>query len=70
MQLDINGHETTIKTREVMEFRIHSDGALGKIYKVEKPYVLWIKTDPWNSEMHQFATQKEAAEFLGSLNLE
>ena len=68
--MDINGHEDTIKSREVMEFKIKNSqfGLSGKIYKVEKPYVLWVKTDPWNSELHQFATQKEAMELLEQIS--
>ena len=69
MQMNINGHETAIKTKEIMDFRIHNgNGALGKIYKVEKPYILWIKCDPWNSELHQFETHEEAVKMLGEVS--
>jgi len=67
MQMDINGHEDTIKTTEVMEFRIKANDSIGKVYKVERPYILWIKSDPWNSELHQFETHEEAMEMLSEI---
>jgi hypothetical protein len=69
MQMDINGHETKIKAKEIMDFKIHNgDGAIGKIYRVENPYILWIKCDPWNSELHQFETHEEAVKMLAEIS--
>lgn len=71
MKLNINGHEEAVKAREVLSFKIANDtGSIGKIYKVDRPYILWIKCDPWNSEMHQFETHEEAVKMLGEISKE
>ena len=68
-QMDINGHDTKIKIKEMIEFtaKPKSDvdfGVSGKLIKVEKPFIVLIKVDPWNSELHQFETSEEAGEFI------
>jgi hypothetical protein len=68
MQMDINGHDTRIKTMEVLDFKVTKQGYVGKIYKVEKPHILWIKVDPWNSELHQFETHEEAVKMLAEIS--
>jgi hypothetical protein len=71
MKMNINGHEEAVKAREVLSFKIANDtGSIGKIYKVDRPYILWIKCDPWNSEMHQFNTHEEAVKMLGEISKE
>lgn len=67
MQMDINGHDTTIKTRDLIEFTLKQDGVSGKLMKVEKPFIVFIKVDPWNSELHQFDSKEEAGEFIATL---
>ena len=67
MQMDINGHDTTIRTREMIEFKIKTDGIEGRMVKIEKPFVVMVQADPWNSELHQFATKEEAMEFIGTI---
>jgi len=67
MQMDINGHDTTIRTREMIEFKIKTDGIEGRMVKIEKPFVVMVQADPWNSELHQFATKEEAMEFVGTI---
>ena len=76
--MDINGHDTKIKIKEMIEFTAKSKsdanpfGISGKLIKVEKPFIVlikvdpWvlIKVDPWNSELHQFETSEEAGEFI------
>lgn len=70
MEMDINGHDTKIKIKEMIEFTTKSKsdanpfGVSGKLIKVEKPFVVLIKVDPWNSELHQFETSEEAGEFI------
>lgn len=69
-QMDINGHDTKIKIKEMIEFTAKSKsdanpfGVSGKLIKVEKPFIVLIKVDPWNSELHQFETSQEAGEFI------
>ena len=69
-QMDINGHDTKIKIKEMIEFTAKSKsdanpfGVSGKLVKVEKPFIVLIKVDPWNSELHQFETSEEAGEFI------
>jgi hypothetical protein len=69
-QMDINGHDTKIKIKEMIEFTAKSKsdanpfGVSGKLIKVEKPFIVLIKVDPWNSELHQFETSEEAGEFI------
>jgi hypothetical protein len=68
-QMDINGHDTKIKVKEMIAFtaKPKSDvdfGVRGKLIKVEKPFIVLIKVDPWNSELHQFETSEEAGEFI------
>ena len=71
MKMNINGHEDTIQTKEVLSFKIANPmGSFGKICKVDRPYILWIKCDPWNSEMHQFETHEEAVKMLGEISKE
>jgi len=67
MKLDINGHDTTIKTRDLIDFTLKHDGVEGKLMKVEKPYIVFLRVDPWNSELHQFETKEEAGEFIASV---
>lgn len=67
MQMDINGHDTKIKANELIEFTLKHDGVAGKLMKIQKPYIVLIKVDPWNSELHQFETKEEAGEFIASL---
>jgi hypothetical protein len=68
--MDINGHDTKIKIKEMIEFTAKSKsdanpfGVSGKLIKVEKPFIVLIKVDPWNSELHQFETSEEAGEFI------
>lgn len=69
MKMNINGHEAKIETKEIMDFKIHNgNGTNGEIYKIEKPYILWIKCDPWNSELHQFETHEEVVKMLGEIS--
>lgn len=68
-QMDINGHDTKIKIKEMIEFTakpsaVSALGVSGKLIKVEKPFIVLIKVDPWNSELHQFETSEEAGEFI------
>ena len=73
-QMDINGHDTKIKIKEMIEFRAGSKSddfgntqhysVSGKLIKVEKPFIVLVKVDPWNSELHQFETSQEAGEFI------
>jgi hypothetical protein len=66
-QMDINGHDTKIKIKEMIEFTAKSKSdanPFGKLIKVEKPFIVLIKVDPWNSELHQFETSEEAGEFI------
>lgn len=67
MQMDINGHDTKIKANDLIDFTLKHDGVVGKLMKIEKPYLVFIKVDPWNSELHQFETKEEAGEFIASL---
>lgn len=67
MQMDINGHDTKIKAIDLIDFTLKHDGVVGKLMKIEKPYIIFIKVDPWNSELHQFETKEEAGEFIASL---
>ncbi len=67
MQMDINGHDTRIKAIDLIDFTLKHDGVAGKLMKIEKPYIVFIKVDPWNSELHQFETKEEAGEFIASL---
>lgn len=67
MQMDINGHEAKIKTRELIDFTLKHDGVTGKLLRVEKPFIVILKIDPWNSELHQFETKEEAGEFIASV---
>ena len=67
MQMDINGHDTKIKAIDLIDFTLKHDGVSGKLMKIEKPYIIFIKVDPWNSELHQFETKEEAGEFIASL---
>ena len=67
MQMDINGHDTKIKAIDLIDFTLKHDGVAGKLMKIEKPYIVFIKVDPWNSELHQFETKEEAGEFIASL---
>ena len=67
MQMDINGHETKIKASDLIDFTLRHDGVAGKLMKIEKPYIVLIKVDPWNSELHQFETKEEAGKFIASL---
>lgn len=67
MQMDINGHDTRIKAIDLIDFTLKRDGVAGKLMKIEKPYIVFIKVDPWNSELHQFETKEEAGEFIASL---
>ena len=67
MQIDINGHDTRIKANDLIDFTLRHDGVAGKLMKIEKPYIVLIKVDPWNSELHQFETKEEAGEFIASL---
>lgn len=67
MQMDINGHDTRIKAIDLIDFTLKHDGVAGKLMKIEKPYIVFIKVDPWNSELHQFDTKEEAGEFIASL---
>ena len=67
MQMDINGHDTRIKAIDLIDFTLKHDGVSGKLMKIEKPYIIFIKVDPWNSELHQFETKEEAGEFIASL---
>lgn len=67
MQMDINGHDTRIKANDLIDFTLKHDGVAGKLMKIEKPYIVFIKVDPWNSELHQFETKEEAGEFIASL---
>ena len=67
MQMDINGHDTKIKAIDLIDFTLKHDGVVGKLMKIEKPYIVFIKVDPWNSELHQFETKEEAGEFIASL---
>lgn len=67
MQMDINGHDTKIKAIDLIDFTLKHDGVAGKLMKIEKPYIVLIKVDPWNSELHQFDTKEEAGEFIASL---
>ena len=67
MQMDINGHDTRIKAIDLIDFTLKHDGVAGKLMKIEKPYIVLIKVDPWNSELHQFDTKEEAGEFIASL---
>ena len=67
MQMDINGHDTKIKANDLIDFTLRHDGVAGKLMKIEKPYIVLIKVDPWNSELHQFETKEEAGEFIASL---
>lgn len=67
MQMDINGHDTRIKAIDLIDFTLKHDGVAGKLMKIEKPYIVFIKVDPWNSEIHQFDTREEAGEFIASL---
>ena len=72
-QMDINGHDTKIKIKEMIEFTAKSKsdanpfGVSGKLIKVEKPFIVLIKADPWNSELHQFETIDKAGEFIVGL---
>ena len=68
MKLDINGHDTTIKARDLIDFTLKHDGVVGKMMKVELPYIVFLKVDHWNSEMHQFETREEAGEFIASVS--
>ena len=65
--MDINGHDTKIKAIDLIDFTLKHDGVVGKLMKIEKPYIVFIKVDPWNSELHQFETKEEAGEFIASL---
>jgi hypothetical protein len=77
MKLDINGHDTKIKVKEMIAFtakpksdelgNIQHYSVSGKLMKVEMPYIVFLKVDPWNSELHQFETKEEAGEFIASL---
>jgi hypothetical protein len=67
MKLDIYGYDSTIKTRDLIDFTLKPDGVVGKLMKVEKPYIVLLKVDPWNSELHQFETKEEAGEFISSV---
>jgi len=72
LQMDINGHDTTIKTRQMIEFKIkqrlgHEHAIEGRMLKIEKPFVVTVQADPWNSELHQFATKEEAMEFVANI---
>ena len=67
MQMDINGHDTKIKAIDLIDFTLKHDGVVGKLLKIEKPYIVFIKVDPWNSELHQFETKEEAGKFITSL---
>jgi hypothetical protein len=77
MNLDIYGHDSTIKTRDLIEFTLKPESdelgniqhysVSGKLMKVEKPFIVLIKVDPWNSELHQFETKEEAGEFIASV---
>lgn len=67
MQMDINGHDTKIKAIDLIDFTLKHNGVAGKLMKIEKPYIVFIKVDPWNSELHQFETKEEAGEFIASL---
>ena len=72
MNMDIDGHDTKIKIKELVEFtaKPKSDthfGVSGKLMKVEKPFIVLIKIDPWNSELHQFETKEEAGVFIVGL---
>ena len=49
------------------EFKIKTDGIEGRMVKIEKPFVVMVQADPWNSELHQFATKEEAMEFVGTI---
>ena len=51
----------------MIEFKIKTDGIEGRMVKIEKPFVVIIQADPWNSELHQFATKEEAMEFIGTI---
>ena len=67
MQMDINGHDTRIKAIDLIDFTLKHNGVAGKLMKIEKPYIVFIKVDPWNPELHQFETKEEAGEFIASL---
>jgi len=77
MKLDIYGYESTIKTRDLIDFTLKPESdelgniqhysVSGKLMKVEKPFIVLIKVDPWNSELHQFETKEEAGEFIASV---
>ena len=67
MQMDINGHDTRIKAIDLIDFTLKHNGVAGKLMKIQKPYIVFIKVDPWNSELHQFETKEEAGEFIASL---
>jgi len=77
MKLDIYGYDSTIKTRDLIEFTLKPESdelgniqhysVSGKLMKVEKPFIVLIKVDPWNSELHQFETKEEAGEFIASV---
>jgi len=64
--MDINGHDTKIQTKEMLGVTIKTDcfDMTGKIMKVEKPYILFLQVDPWNSELHQFETFEKAMELV------
>jgi hypothetical protein len=77
MKLDIYGYDSTIKTRDLIDFTLKPESdelgniqhysVSGKLMKVEKPFIVLIKVDPWNSELHQFETKEEAGEFIASV---
>jgi hypothetical protein len=64
MEMNINGNNASIKTRHIMEFTLKHDGMNGSIVKVEKPFIVILKPDPWNSEIAQFSTKEEAGKFI------
>jgi hypothetical protein len=77
MKLDIYGYDTKIEIKEMIAFtakpesdelgNIQHYSVSGKLMKVEKPFIVLIKVDPWNSELHQFETKEEAGEFIASV---
>lgn len=67
MKLDIYGHDGNIETKDLLDFTLKHDGVAGKLVRVEKPFIVFLKVDPWNSEVHQFETKEEAGEFIASV---